>query len=352
MSDQDGRERGVLDRRHFLKVAALSGSALAAAGLIKLIDPESLDSALADLGNGPYFYGTDSSWAVDTKGTNASGFPQNFYIGKTGAGVNILYDTSGFHPGAADKAGKPWTHTFWELKGPYYKYAPQNKTQENLRNYGINQGNKAVDALSLFTWADKIGGKTIFADIERGKSSIPDSDLFDGWRYFINGVEQVDTSKNRAVLEGYLDTINGHGPSINPGIYTRLDLWNSWFDAGTNYSPEDVLHQPIAFVVWLAGNACSISCSPCGTCTYAKSQADSKFNTKKETTLGRYKTVIWQFYTDACPAPDCADYDIAQQNGTIRFTPIKATYLPLTKYGNRLLRSSDPTDSSKTYPPP
>lgn len=150
---------------------------------------------------------------------------------------------------------------------------------------------------------------------------------------------------NRAVLEGFLDGINNYGSGFNPGIYTRTDLWQTWF-GGTDYDPQR------EYVVWLAGNACGFSCSPCGTCTTAKSEADSKFNMKKETALGKYLTVIWQFFISECPAPDCADYDIARQNGYVRFTPITAVYLPLVMKDVAQLDSIIPMDSTDPYPPP
>jgi hypothetical protein len=317
MSNKDERLRALLGRRDFLKIAIVSGSAIVTAGLIKLLDSESIDSVLATSGTGPYYYGTDTSWAVDTKGSNASNFPQNFYIGRTGV-ETVIYNDSAFYSVAADKAGKSYTHTYWLVKGPYYKY----RGSRTPYNYGHDQGAKAAYAWSHHYWSSKIGGKTIFADIERGKSDDPQSDLFDGWRYFVNGNEYVNIANNRAVLEGFLDGINDYGSGFNPGIYTRTDLWQSWF-GGTNYDPQ----RP--YVVWLAGNACGFSCSPCGTCTTAKSEANSKFNTKKETAFGKYKTVIWQFFISECPAPDCADYDIARQNGYIRFAPIYSMYLPL-----------------------
>ncbi len=118
MSNKDERLRALLSRRDFLKIVIVSGSAIATASLIKLLDSESIDSVLATSGTGPYYYGTDTSWAVDTKGTNASNFPQNFYIGRTGVG-ELIYNDSSFYPIAADKAGYYYTHTYWNLKGPY-----------------------------------------------------------------------------------------------------------------------------------------------------------------------------------------------------------------------------------------
>lgn len=333
MSNKDERLRSLLGRRDFLKIVIVSGSAIATASLIKLLDSGSLDSVLATSGTGPYYYGTDTSWAVDTKGTNASNFPQNFYIGRTEVGELIYHDSS-FYPVAADKAGYSYTHTYWNLKGPYY-YARGSRTRYQ---YGYDQATVAASAWYEHYWSNKIGGKTIFADIEA------EANYNDGWR---DGSGNYNISYNRAVLEGYLDGIvnytrNGYNPGFNPGIYTRIDLWNTWF-GGANYDPQR------AYVIWLAGDACQLGCSPCGTCTTAKSEADNLFNTKKETAFGKFETVIWQFYISECPAPDCADYDIARQNGYIRFTPIgtEHLYLPLI-----LSNGSGDMEAFGAYPAP
>ncbi len=327
-----------LNRRGFLKTSIAAGFTLATAGLVKLFASRELELVQAYSGSGPNYYGTDTSWAVDTKGTNASNFPQNFYIGRTGVG-ELIYNDSSFYPTAADKANFSYTHTYWNVKGPYYKYRGGRSAQQ----YGHDQGIKAASAWYDHYWASKIGGKTIFADIEEGQSNDPNSDLYDGWRYLNNGNYYVDLASNRAVLEGFLDGIkdyrrNGADPVFNPGIYTRSDLWQNWF-GGANYDPKR------DFVLWLAGNACGFSCSPCGSCSTAKSEADSKFIAKKATSFGKYMTVIWQFFTSECPAPDCADYDIALQNGYIWFKPIYATFLPLIMNGYGGV-------GAQGYPPP
>lgn len=205
MSNKDERLRALLGRRDFLKIAIVSGSAIATVGLIKLLDLESIESVLATSGTGPYYYGTDTSWAVDTKGSNASNFPQNFYIGRTGVG-ELIYNDSSFYSVAADKAGFSYTHTYWNLKGPYY-YARGSRTRYQ---YGFDQATVAASAWYDHYWSSKIGGKTIFADIES------EPNYNDGWR---NSSGNYNVSYNRAVLEGYLDGIvnytrNGYNPGF------------------------------------------------------------------------------------------------------------------------------------------
>lgn len=336
MSSQNDRVQRNLGRRNFLKVAIISGTAVATARIIKLLFSESLETALAIPGQGQYYYGTDTSWAVDTKGYNASDFPQNFYIGRTGVG-ELIYNDSSFYPDAADKAGKYYTHTYWCLKGPYYKYRQGRPPYD----YGYAQGSIAGLAWWNHYYAAKIYGQTFFADIEEGTSDDPQSDYFDGWHYY----DYIDVQSNRAVLEGFLDAVENYGFDFNTGIYTRKDLWEVWFN-GTEYDPQR------AYVVWLGGNACNFDCSPCDICTTAKSEADSKFHTIKETALGKYKTVIWQFFVDDCPNPDCADYDIARQNGYKNFISIKAViYLPLIHKYYQQIKSTD-QGAPNSYPPP
>lgn len=317
MTDFNDEHQFKFDRRDFLKILLLSGSTAIFASLISSLDPYR-NRVLAIPGSGPNYYGTDTSWAVDTKGSNASNFPQNFYIGRTGVG-EVIYNDSTFYSVAADKAGFSYTHTYWLLKGPYYKW----KGSRGYYQYGYDQAVKAREAWFNHYWSSKIGGRTIFADIEEGTSNDPQSDYYDGWRYYSNGSYYVNLANNRLVLEGFLDGIKETFSGENPGIYTRPDLWQSWF-GGPNYDPQR------DFVTWLAGGACGFSCSPCGTCNTAKVEADSKFSAKRNIGFGKYKTVIWQFFTSLCPAPDCADYNIACQNGHTRFTPISSTiYLPL-----------------------
>ncbi len=67
MSIQNDKGKRNIGRRNFIKLAFVSGSAIAAGAILRFLDSESLDTALAIPGEGPYYYGTDTSWAVDTK---------------------------------------------------------------------------------------------------------------------------------------------------------------------------------------------------------------------------------------------------------------------------------------------
>ena len=166
----------------------------------------------------------------------------------------MIYNDSSFSPTAADKAGIYYTHTYWLLKGPYYKYRGSRTPYQ----YGYDQGTKAASAWFDHYWSTKIYGKTFFADIEEGTSNDPQSDYYDGWRYFYNGNYYVDYISNRSVLDGFIDGVNNYirssSTDFNPGIYTRLDLWENWFDGADGYNPAGDL------VVWLAGNACGFNC--------------------------------------------------------------------------------------------
>lgn len=335
---QNDKVKVIFGRRNFIKLAIVSGSAIAASAILRFLDEKSLDTALAIPGEGPYYYGTDTIWAVDTIGDNASNFPQNFYIGRTGVGEFFYYEP-GFSPDAANKAGFYYTHTYWCVKGPYYKFRAGRQPYD----YGRDQGLKAGSAWLYYDYSSLFAGKTFFADIEPGTvDDDPNSDFFGGWHYY----DYVNIDWNRQVLEGFLDGIvekgNEYGETFNLGIYTTPGLWQEWFD-GQYYDPQ----RP--YVVWLADNGvCEFNCSPCDPCNTAKSEADIKFNTVKEVALGKYKTIIWQFYIDDAPCTSCADYDIARQNGYNRFTPIKSTlYLPAI---NKYMQQVEGTPSP--YPPP
>ena len=205
MSNQSNNFQAAIRRRDFIKIVILSGFSITTVNLIKHLGIESIDSVLAIPDIDPYYYGTDTSWAVDTKGVNASNFPQDFYIGRTGVG-ELIYNDSSFFSVAADKAGYSCTHTYWNLKGPYY-YARGNRTRYQ---YGFDQATVAASAWYDHYWSGKIGGKTIFADIEA------EPNYNDGWRDS-NGSYNV--SYNQAVLEGYLDGIVSYSRNgYNPGL--------------------------------------------------------------------------------------------------------------------------------------
>mgnify|MGYP001182312610 CR=1 FL=1 len=331
------------DRRGFLKFTLVSGSIILVNFIGKFRGFRFIPSVFVTTETDPYFYGTDTSWAVDTKGSNAYNFPQNFYIGRTGVG-EVIYNDSSFYSVAADKAGFYFTHTYWCLKGPYYKW----RGTRTAYQYGYDQATKAASAWYDHYWSAKIGGRTIFADIEEGTSNDPLSDYYDGWRYYSNGNYYVDYENNHAVLEGFLDGINEYSRNgvnlhFNPGIYTRLDLWQSWFN-NASYDPGR------SYVVWLAGNACTLLCSPCGTCTTAKTEANNKFHTMRDVSFGKYKTIIWQFFTSECPAPDCADYDISRQHGEVRFSPLQVLHLPIIRRDIIPVDSIGSTDMEESYP--
>ena len=87
----------------------------------------------------------------------------------------MIYNDSSFSPTPADKAGIYYTHTYWLLKGPYYKYRGSRTPYQ----YGYDQGTKAASAWFDHYWSTKIYGKTFFADIEEGTSNDPQSDYYD-----------------------------------------------------------------------------------------------------------------------------------------------------------------------------
>jgi hypothetical protein len=289
-----------LDRRDFLKVGIASGIALIVTGLV---DREEKLEAQAGGGSysGPYYFGTDGN-TVYYDGYN---MPQNFYIGRTGYGE--VFDSLVFNTDAAIAAGYYYTHSYWLLYGP-------NNTYRGSRTYyqwGKDQGIKAASAWYDHPLSSYFYGKTFFADIER---------ISGGW----DGWDDSNRTNNREVLRGWLDgvatyTRNGYNPGFVPGIYTRPDLWTTWF--GTDYTTTR------SATLWLAGcNACSSICSPCSSsCLTTKQDADNRFDTVKETIFGKNKTVIWQYWVDGCDSGCQEDFLISVQSGNSQFSPIRVT---------------------------
>ncbi|MGB8212098.1 MAG: twin-arginine translocation signal domain-containing protein [Anaerolineales bacterium] len=323
MTDREPHYRGELSRRDFIKTAVFSGVALATAGLAKWLDQRSIIPVRAFGGAGPYYYGTDGAGYVSEY--SSKGLPQNFYLGKTGAGLLMgSGDDSSFFVKAATLAGVPaYTHTYWELKGPYYQYQnPYYNTNNYPWNFGFAQGQLAASAFFNHPDCNYIGGQTIFADIElvvdKNNKPLPLSDPnSSGWQDD-NGI--INVNDNQQVVNGFIQgvtaPINGINYGFNPGIYTSLNFWNVYFN---KYDPS----SPI--VVWLTGGPC-IDCSPCDpncSTTQTEVEAESIFETNKQVTLGTiYKTVIYQFEWNSGCQVSCSDFDISDQNGNTRFMPI------------------------------
>lgn len=346
MSSRDQDFKATLGRRDFLKTAIISGIALASSGLVRLIKPETPDSAMAisvtdlmeDIQAATYYFGTDSSARSDPE------LPQNFYIGRLGVGE--LFYTGPFNTDAANAAGKYSTHMYWILKGPSYKY----RNGRSCYNYGKAQATKAGDAWYTHSLSSYVYGKTIFADIEPPMNPADhyDPEKDDGWE-IPNAINQAD---NREVLRGWLDGIatytrNGINPGFVPGIYIAPTYWEPWF--GTSHVPTR------SFALWLSGCICCHGCPPCDPgCSSTKTDTSNLFNVVKNTTIGKSKAVIWQYWLNpGCSEMYCGDYDIAMQSGYSKFNPVTSTttWLKKCRYETYLpLIGKSPASPPNPYP--
>ena len=97
------------NRRDFLKLTLVSGSIILGSFIEKFHNFRFISSVFATTETDPYFYGTDTSWAVDTKGSNASNFPQDSKKGKPGVEKEIL-TISRFYRISRHNAGFFFTH--------------------------------------------------------------------------------------------------------------------------------------------------------------------------------------------------------------------------------------------------
>jgi AhpD family alkylhydroperoxidase len=244
-----------------------------------------------------YYWGTDSTTA------SMMGIPQNFYIGRFG------YGTSGstyfFNTRAARMAGKSGTYMYWGLEGP--ESAPSDITPYR---WGKQQASAALDQRYHNPNAVYVGGYTIFADIEVG---------FGGW-----SARHSAHPANRQVVRGFLDGIaaaSTRATPFHPGIYVNPDEWRSY--VGKDFRPDK------SFVLWITGcYACNSSiCAPCDeTCMTTLTTVEKLLPRVSSTILGGSKAVLWQYWLD--PPCDCGDFDVAIQNPTSGFTPVRsqATY--------------------------
>lgn len=277
-----------ISRRDFLKLGVASGSALIFGNLLR----ENAEAA------NTFYWGTDSGSASCLP----CAMPQNFYIGKTGEGLIQISDY--FNTTAAEQCPSVWyVHSWWWLYGPNNPNKPASSTNYQ---WGKNQAQKACDAWYTHPYASYFYGKTIFCDIE---------EYYGDW-------STSNKTANRDVLRGFLDgvatyTRNGVNPGFVPGIYTRADLWQTYFGT-TGYK------TPRAAALWIAGCACNINCGPCDPCPDTLTQASAKMeSTMSKFILGGNKAVIWQYWISDC---GCGDYDVSiNQDGYKKFTPLTST---------------------------
>lgn len=218
-----------------------------------------------------WYYGSD---------TGTAGFPTckgaqpPFYIGKIGAGKSGS-ENSGFNESTAQSAGSTQTFAFWDLEGP-----GSNTDGLTMTQWGTAQAQAFVESWQTGYYGSKayLGGTTFFLDIESGN---------DGWSVGTETDRQQILNGSLDYLSNVSNVINGPGSA---GVYTSPSTWTEMFG---NYI------SPYPFVFWYAGTD-----SP--NCT----QAQTEFSTYPQSSVGGWKTMIWQFESSAA-----ADFDITPYEG-------------------------------------
>lgn len=168
------------------------------------------------------------------------------------------------------------TYGYWWLAGPNHADAG------GMAPYDFGSYQAALLIQQRDVYRHIAFGRTLFADIE--------GQVVGGWE---NCAVDGFCSRNRQVLDGFLDTIAA--ASLTPGVYTNVGNWGDIF--GTGHVPS----RP--FVLWLT------SCdSYCG-----RSPNATHLNVVKLTILGGMKAKIWQYHLN------CGDYDAMSRNPSSGF---------------------------------
>lgn len=242
-----------LRRNRFVLVAFILVLTLVLVGLVmNSVGPAQAQSAT-------YWWGTDFDWTV-YRFSPPLNIPQNFYVAYLGSGQD------GYDPNQAyylqqrkeelDQASPPPTvFAYWTVHGPgapgcanSYVIAPDN-SETTLKNYGAQQAEAFLDAVSSYAITMPVNGNTLFVDIELQSINPPPGTTCDFWGPF-GQKSDIQYWRNQKVLEGFLETI----PPNRRGIYSA-QTWNGikigmWPEImGANY----VLPESVGDVVmWLA----------------------------------------------------------------------------------------------------
>jgi len=221
-------------------------------------------------------------------------------------GEPVSYGCQAFIYEAALIARPERTYGFWWMAGPDHDDArPFKRPGRDLSGFGWEQ---ALRANSQFrTYNHVVGGRTIFADVERC-ISCPAGEDSSGWAPC--EPESPNACKdNRAVLEGFLKGVAERG--LTPGVYTGAERWNEFF--GKNYIPTDGSGKPIPFVLWLTGF--NTTDNPTHGKPRPPDEVEEDFHAAEAAGLGSMRTVIWQHHINL------PDWDVMRQNPSGNFMP-------------------------------
>jgi hypothetical protein len=194
------------------------------------------------------------------------------------------------------------TYGYWYLSGPKYH-------QRLARYWGWQQARLLHQQLQTYSrWMD---GRTLFADIERPLGG-PATETWETCAEPSGMVSDPEgCRRNRAVLEGFLQfvvNLNAQvpGSGLKPGVYTRPDIWVSFF--GADFVPQvrfplpkptrrgtlELRKQP--FTLWLSG--CATTEGLYTTDEAEDIRARDLMRIVSQTTLGGSRAAIWQYHIE------------------------------------------------------
>ena len=263
-------------------------------------------------------------------------FDVNKYCKKWPTGV---CDCPAFQYRAAQAAEE--IYAYWTVTGPLGRPG----SIKTAYDYGVAQAQSFLEAFQVYAGLTLPGrpdqpvvsGRTLFVDIEEGTGATS------SWYECKNGGEtckkrsgecagakgnspketELCLDENRQMLNGLLDTLNTIVPvgdtwvSVNPGVYTRPNIWTLWFGAS---------HRPSRpFVLWITG--CFSSCQE-----RTEDEVISTFQADVgPRVMGGMSPVVWQYRVGLmnqqgqCGSGSIVpDYDFAPQDPAGWFTPIEA----------------------------
>jgi hypothetical protein len=237
----------------------------------------------------------------------------------------------GFEYDAALVARPERTYGFSIVVGPGHSSAARYRS--NLHLFGTRQAFELAEQWREYEHL--VGGRTLFADVERGccKDCEPCNAANDayGWRdcpaYDVDAEVIPDGCRqNQRILEGFLRAVTLMGESleaqgdqpVRPGVYTRPNIWDDFF--GKPFVPRWLSGDPIPFVLWLTG--CESIDDRCETTEgvdrldwRTADEVKADLATAEEQSLGGMRTVIWQHHINK------PDWDAMRPNPSENFAP-------------------------------
>lgn len=194
-----------------------------------------------------------------------------------------------------EESARQRTYGYWYLSGPKYH-------KKLARQWGLRQARFLFQQTRTYgRWID---GRTLFADIERPISD-PTSETWETCADPNGTVTDPEAcDRNRAVLEGFLGLVAGL--KFEPGVYTRPEIWVSFF--GADFIPEVTIRrqrpvplqepgpQKQPFVLWISGCASTEG-------LYTPAEAEEIQNRDlmpivNRATLGGSRAAIWQYHLE------------------------------------------------------